>query len=119
MPAANYDLLIEQGATYQQLLTWKNPDGTAVDLTNWKARLVVKSAYSSPDVTLELTTENGGITLGGVAGTINLLITSAQTAIEDFNGKQVYNLELYQNGNPDYVVRLLQGNVALNPEVAA
>lgn len=40
----------------------------------------VRAEIGDPTVLIELTTENGGITLGGVAGIINLYISAVNTA---------------------------------------
>lgn len=112
MPAGNYDLTIEQGATFAQRITYKVPAGTPVDLTGYTARLQVRRTAASP-VALSLTTENGGITLGGAAGTIDLAITATATAAIAADA-YVYDLELVSGAT---VTRLLEGNVVVSREV--
>jgi hypothetical protein len=73
----------------------------------------VRSDYQSSTVVLSLTTENGGITLGGAAGTIT--ITASATAMAAIaSGTYVYDLEMVL---ASVVTRLVQGSFAVNVEV--
>lgn len=116
--AAKVNLCIEQGATFQKTLTWKTgataDAATAVDLTGYTARMQVRSRIGSSVVLLELTTTNGGITLGGTAGTIALLATDEQTALLMVT-RAHYDLELVSAGG--VVRRLTYGTVTISPEV--
>lgn len=112
MPAATYDFEIEQGTTLNKGLVWKGSTGAPVDLSGYTARMQLRPSVSSDTVLLDLTTENGGITLGGALGTITLHFTAAQTAALPKGG--VYDLEMIIDGN---VTRLIQGAVSLSKEV--
>ncbi len=59
----------EEGAT--------QATATAVDLTGYVAELTVRAYPTAPTVLLTLT-DASGITLGGVAGTIDVAFTAAQ-----------------------------------------
>jgi hypothetical protein len=110
MTAAVRNLVIEQGATYEQGLVYNDSAGEPVDLTDHTARMHIREAYDSEDALIELTTENGRITLGGTAGTIVLYISDEDTEALDFSSAR-YDLELVQ---PDgRVKRLLRGKVKL------
>ncbi len=114
MSAGYLDLYIEQGATYAQPIVWKDSNGDAVDLTGYTARMQVRKTISATAVIIELTTENGRITLGGDNGTITLEITAEDTAaLEQFAG--VYDLELEASNG--FVTRLLEGQVTVSKEV--
>jgi hypothetical protein len=113
MAAGTLDLSIEQGATYNLVLTWQI-NGTAVNLTNYTARLQARVDVEDTEVILSLTTANGGITLGGVLGTISLDQTATQTALLPA-GTYVYDLELIAGGGT--VTRLVQGELIVSPEV--
>ena len=113
MPAGNYNIVCDQGSTLTRVLTWKNSNGTAVDLTNYTARMQVRTNYASNTALLSLTTENGGITLGGVAGTITLLATATATAALTAD-TYVYDLEMITGAN---VTRLVEGTFQVTPEV--
>ena len=70
MKAGKYDITIEQGAGFEVPLSYR-ADGDLVDLTGSRARLQMREKVGSSVVLFELTTENDGITLGGVDGTIS------------------------------------------------
>lgn len=113
MSAATHNITIEQGATFTLNLIWKDSNNTPVNLTGYTARMQVRHRYSSTDTLLSLTTENGGITLGGSAGTIAVVASATATAaISDRAG--FYDLELVNAG---VVTRLVQGVVSITPEV--
>lgn len=112
--AAKYKLTIEQGATFTQVLTWKDSAGAPIDVTGCSGRMQVRPAVESPTVLAELTTANAGVTFGGATGTVTLTIPAAQTA--GFSWRSgVYDLEITM---ADLTVRrLLYGNVVVLPEV--
>lgn len=114
MSAGYLDLYIEQGATYNQPIVWKDSSGVAVNLTGYTARMQVRKTISATTPIITLTTENGRITLGGANGTITLNITATDTAaLEQFAG--VYDLELQSYSG--FVTRLLEGQVTVSKEV--
>ena len=113
MAAGTLDFTIEQGATFNLLLTWKI-DGTPVNLTNWTARLQARVDVEDTETILSLTTSNGGITLGGALGTISLDQTATQTALLPA-GSYVYDLELISGVGA--VTRLVQGELDISAEV--
>jgi len=112
MAAGTLDFTIEQGATFNLLLTWKI-DGTAVNLTNYTARLQARVDVDSTTTVLSLTT-GAGITLGGVLGTISLDQTAAQTTALPA-GQYIYDLELIAGSGS--VTRLVQGELNISAEV--
>lgn len=113
MPAFKKDLYIEKGATFSLNLTKKDTDGDPIDLTGYTARFKAAQGYNVLPIILDLTTENGGITLGGTAGTI--AITASATATAAINlSELVYDLELTLSG---VVQRLLQGKIIISPQV--
>ena len=111
--AGSFDFTIEPGATFNLLMTWKI-DGTPVNLTNWTARLQARVDVEDTEVVLNLTTENGGVTLGGALGTITLNQNATQTALLQ-TGSFVYDLELVSGVSS--VTRLLQGELTISAEV--
>ena len=114
MPAGNYDITCDQGATFSRVITWKNSNGTPIDLTNYTARMQVRANYPSSTVLLDLTTANGGITLGGALGTITLAATATTTAAIAAD-QYVYDLELITGSN---VTRVVEGSFTVTPEVS-
>lgn len=130
--AGIYDFNTDQGATLQQLITWRQPqttqqviddeDGTPVDLTGYTARMQLRTAVDSDAVVLELTTENDRIILGDqeaatptyTNGQIRLLV-DAETMEDVPAAKYKYDLELISAGG--IVTRLLQGKIKVVAEV--
>lgn len=109
------NITIIQGATLDLLVTWRAGDpAVAVDLTGCTARMQVREKITSPTPLISLTTENGGIVLGGAAGTIRRFMDADDTADIDWKSG-VYDLEIeFADGT---VRRLLAGSVVVSPEV--
>lgn len=114
MAAGSYDFTIEQGATFTATVTWRDANDALVNLTGYTARMQIRSAVTSPTVTLELTDSNGRITLGGAAGTVALTIAAADTEAIGA-GTYVYDLELVSAAG--VVTRLLEGGITVKAEV--
>jgi hypothetical protein len=113
MAATSYDILIEQGATFSQLVTYKD-NGVAVNLTGYTARMQVRATLEAASALIELTTANSRIALGGAAGTITLTISAADTEALT-SGRGVYDLELVSGSG--IVTRLLQGVATISRNV--
>jgi len=113
MIAGKYNFVIEQGATFTRVLTWKDSTGTAVNLTGYTARMQLREITESGTVILSLTTENSRISLGGSAGTVTLTILAADTTTMS-PGSYVYDLELITGAT---VYRLVQGTATVSAEV--
>ena len=110
MQPAKLNLTIKQGATFRKRLTWRGSNKKPINLTGYTAKMQARSAYGDPQVLFELSTENGGVTLGGIAGTIELYISDEATALFNFE-RAVYDLFLYApNGD---ALALLEGSVRL------
>lgn len=112
---AKHNFYVYRGATFAEQIAWKDENGTAIDLTGFTARMHMREAVDAATPFLTVTTENGGITLGGVAGTINILATSAATSAITATGG-VYDLEIVA-ADTVTVTRLLEGIVIISPEV--
>jgi hypothetical protein len=94
MPAAQTDLILQQGKTFnEQWIYYEENGATPIDLTGKTARLQVRASYDSLTALVNLTTENGGIALGGIAGTITFSLSATETAALDFV-RGVWELEL-------------------------
>jgi hypothetical protein len=101
-----YDITCFQGADFDQQFV-VSQGGTALNWTGFTARMQVREAADATATLLNLNTNGSGITLGGTAGTINLVVTSTQSAAIP-SGSFAYDLELVSSGNQ--VTRLLQGS---------
>lgn len=111
--AGSYNFTIEQGATFQRTLNWKDEAGTPIDLTNYTARMHIKYGSRTGKLARELTTENDGIILDNVQNSITLSIPATQTA-NFLVDSCVYDLEMV---NGERVIRLLEGSIIISPEV--
>jgi len=115
--AGLYNITCQQGATFQRQLTWTDPARDAYNLTGYTARMQVRDNVSSNTIVIALSTtagSGGTITLGGIAGTVDLLIPAANTTTLTA-GQYVYDLELVSGGG--VVTRLLEGNFKVTAEV--
>jgi hypothetical protein len=106
------DETIIQGATYRRSWVWTR-DGVPVDMTGWLGRMQVRADYKSAEVLLELTTDNGGMTLGA-DGSITLYASDETTAAMQSAGRYDIELEMPDDGD---VIRWRQGKMGLSPEV--
>lgn len=112
--AGRHDILIEQGSTFSFVATWKDSEGTPIDVTGCSARMQVRPWQESETILLSLTTGNGGIALGGTAGTVSVYATDEATQGLP-PGYAVYDIEIETTAGR--VTRLLQGAVEISPEV--
>ena len=124
MPAGRYNLLIEQGATFEIEVQYKDSNGVVVDLTGYSGRLQIRPSVGSPTAYLCLSSslqpDGTGLNFSGsngstppTSGSIGVYISAATSSLLTFN-TGVYDLEI-QSGS--FVTRLLQGNVQLSKEV--
>lgn len=113
MPAGYYDILCEQGATFQRVFTWKDKVGELVPLAGYTARMQVRRFVTDTAPVISLTTENGRISLPS-AGKIHVTLDAATTAgLQKMDA--VYDLELISSAG--VVTRLLRGKFIVDPEV--
>jgi len=113
MQPGSLDFLMPKGSTFSRTLTWKI-SGSAVNLTDYTARMQARASVTSATVVLDLTTANSKIVLGGTAGTITLTLSAADTAAIT-QSSLAYDLELVSAGG--VVTRLVEGQIVLTPEV--
>jgi hypothetical protein len=118
MSAGTYNMVMEQGATFSQEMTWKI-DKNPVNLTGYSARMQVRGSGSgnriSTRLALSLTSENGDIILGGSEGTITINISASSASNVIPAGKYFYDLEL-QSPNGE-VTRLIKGTFTVVAEM--
>lgn len=113
MIPGKYNMVCPQGSTFNQELTY-SINSINVNLTGYTARMQVREKHTSSSTVLSLTTENGGITLGGSAGTISINASSSTTS--ELKPKEyVYDIELVSTSL--IVTRLIEGKFIVSPEV--
>ena len=112
MTPGKYNIVCPQGSTFNQEFTYSIND-VLVDLTGYTAKMQVREKHTSTTAQLTLTTENGGISLGGALGTFTVNISASDTSAL-FAKDYVYDLELISSGT---VTRIIEGKFIVTPEV--
>ena len=107
-----YNMNIIRGSRYLKEFLYQTSSKAAIDLTGLDARMQIRRREKSPTIEIELTTTNGRIILGTTDGKINIILTAVET--ETINNNGVYDLELYDNADPDIVDTILEGAVTVN-----
>ena len=119
--ANEYNIVIEQGATFTLDITYKDSGGALIDLTNFDARMEVRTAYDASSALVTLTSASGGsantsgISLGGAAGTISVVISETATKALTAPASNVYDLELVASNGA--ITRLIEGKATVSPGV--
>jgi len=131
MAAGNFSFNIEQGATTDFELVYKDSAGNPVDLTGYQARMQLKDSVggSSTYLTLSssLQSDGTGLNLSGsggnaatkipASGSIGIFISHTTSSNLSFSSA-VYDLEIVSgSGIGTVVTRLIQGKVNLSKEV--
>jgi hypothetical protein len=111
--AGTHDIVCDQGSTFTRVFTWQDSTGVPINLSMYTGRMQVRATIDNASTLLSLTTENGGIALGGAAGTITVTATATQTAAVAA-GCYVYDLEMVTGA---VVTRLVQGQFTVDAEV--
>ena len=121
MAAGKYALLIEQGATLDIQLEYKDSNNVPIDLSLYDGNMQIRSNFADDNGTVYITLSNPsfdgtGIDFGGVDNNIIYIkIADVDTEALTFD-TAVYDLELTDT-DTGKVIRLLQGTVKLSKEV--
>lgn len=96
MTPGEHDFTAHRGVPFRRTLTYKDSGGSLIDLTGYTAKMHIRENWASATLLQDMTTENGGITLGGAAGTIVLFISDTDTAalIADTEDEGHYKYDL-------------------------
>jgi hypothetical protein len=125
MPAARYDITIEQGATLQLPLSLQiatsptNPTLIVMDLTGYTARSQIRDFYNNTEILAEMTVEFGSFGSGSVTGSVGssgsivLSLTASQTASLPYL-RAVWDMKLYIGATE---IRILEGDAWIRPSV--
>jgi hypothetical protein len=128
MAAGKYNFVIEQGATLDFEIAYKDSASVAIDLTDYQARMQIRPNIGSDQVYLTLSSSlnpcGSGLNMSGSAGnlppssgSIGVYLTAVSSSQLDFN-KAVYDLEISSGSGDCYtVIRILEGGVQLNKNV--
>lgn len=126
MSAGKYNFIIEQGATTNFEIQYKDSSNNPIDLTDYNGRMSIKSAIGGTDY-INLSSSLGpcgtGLNFNGsngttppTSGSIGIYISAVSSSALDFT-EGVYDLEIYSGSNCEYVIRLLEGKVQLSKQV--
>ena len=128
MAAGKYSFTIEQGATVDFEISYKDSNGDPIDLTGYQARMQLRPSPGSSTLYLTLSSSldpcGTGLNLSGsggtnppTSGTIGIYISAASSSLLDFDLAS-YDLEISSgSGNCYTVTRLLEGKVKLSREI--
>lgn len=119
MAAVKYDLTIEKGAKFIQTLLYQDDTYVGIDISAYEGRMHIRERLDDATTILELTSDPAaGITIeaGGETGRVDIEISAITTDTLDFI-RGVYDLELYNPGDPNDVIRLVEGIVRLKQGV--
>ena len=109
MAAGTYNFIVEQGATFNRILTVKE-NNSAMNLTGYSVASKMRSTHDSSTVVGTFACSISNASSGGITMSMT---SSTSSAIEE--GIYVYDLEI--TSGTGTVTRLLQGEVTVNPEV--
>ena len=126
MAAGKYHLIIEQGATLNLEIQYKDSAGTAINLTGYSGKMQIRSDYADNNPTTYITLSSSlaadgtGLNFSGsngttppTSGSIGIYISAASSSVFTFDTAR-YDLEITSGS---VVTRLLQGDVKLQKEV--
>ena len=102
--SAKYNLVCEQATTFNFLFTINN-NNTPLNLTGYSATMTVRPFVGATTTTVVASTANGRITLGGIAGSVTVLIDATTTGAISA-GRYAYDLVLTTGST---VTRYLEG----------
>ncbi len=114
MPAGLADFLIEQGATFQREIFYKDSLGNPVNMTGYAARMQARRNKSSPTVLLDATIGNSRLAINPLLGKITINLPASLTATFTWS-RGVYDIEL--ESPTGFVTRLLEGEISVSREV--
>lgn len=127
MAAGKYSFAIEQGATLNFELAYKDSNKNPIDLTDYQARMQIRPSKGSDTVYITLSSSRAddgtGLNLSGssglnspASGTIGVFISANSSSAFNFDSA-VYDLEIVTGSTYPTVTRLLEGNIKLVKEV--
>ena len=132
MAAGRYSFVIEQGATTDFEIQYKDTNNNPIDLSDYTGRLQIRSTYAQDSGELYLTLSSSrnpdgtGLNFSGsngttppTSGSIGIYIAACTSSALTFNEAK-YDLEIYSgSGHCPFTIRLLEGNVKLSKEVTS
>ena len=129
MSAGRYSFTIEQGATLDFELAYKDSSNNPVNLTGYQGRMQLRPSAGSDikyiTLSSSLDADGTGLNFSGsdglnppTSGTIGVFISADSSSQLNF-GEAVYDLELATGSEFPIVTRLLEGQVRLSLNVTS
>lgn len=104
------DFEIDQYASFQTTVTWKEDDGTPIDMTGYSVNMDIRTGYDGA-VLMALTTDDDSINLIEADGQMTITLTPEQTAILEFV-RAYYDIVV--TSPTGFATRILEGTFTLN-----
>lgn len=117
MPRKNF--IIEQGSTFERTIYRREADRvTPEPLTGMNARMQIRDGIDNTAILVSLTSSPAaGLTVNGPLGQVDIRIGADVTATLPTDGDLVYDIEMVDQVDPTEVLRLLEGEIRVSPEV--
>ena len=124
MAAGKYSFVIEQGATLNLELQYKDASGTPINLSDYGGRMQIRPTVGSSTIYITLSSslepDGTGLNFSGSngqtppsSGSIGMYISAVSSSALNFD-MGVYDLEIYSGS---VVTRILEGQIKLSKEV--
>jgi hypothetical protein len=126
MAAGKYSFVLEQGATTNFEIQYKDANGSAINLSGYSGKMQIKSDYADNNPTTYITLSSSlnadgtGLNFSGSngstptqSGSIGIYISAASSSLLTFDTAK-YDLEIVSGGT---VSRLLEGNIKLSKQI--
>ena len=127
MSAGRYSFTIEQGATLDFELAYKDSSNNPIDLTGYQGRMQIRPSAGSDTIYITLSSsladDGTGLNFSGsnginplTSGTLGIFISANSSSQLNFN-EAVYDLEIATGSTYPIVTRILEGQVKLDKNV--
>lgn len=122
MGAAKLDINVEQGATFEIVLTIKDSQNAGVDLTNWTFSGALRETLASPNASASFTftksnqtTSPGEITVS-IPATTTAAISCNTRALSGERPSTIYYYDIEALKSDGKTDRILEGRALVSPE---
>jgi len=115
MGAAPYNLSIEQGSDIQIDVVYTDENANPYNITDYSAILKIRMETDWDTVLVELSTNNGRLSITGASGKVSIRVPAAETA-RYFFVSGFYDLVITSQAGVS--TRLIEGKVFVDREVS-
>lgn len=106
---------VVQGDSFEIAVSYKNEDGTAINLVDYTARMDVRDIAGGKILCASATEDNGGIVINDSAGQISIKFTPSQT--KKFTlPNAAHQLQIINNAT-NKKITLISGHIKVSPSV--